>query len=283
MRNHMKNRRALRTRYRTLSSLSRFWDGRFVVVGPYSRTGIASATQGGLRIGRNSFVLALLLASAAFASGLPPAPASEQDKPKPLKAVLHLRIGDPVDESRRNLRLDQPKVLPLRMGDRFRVEVKLNRPDYVYLFWVGSDAKVSPIYPWKRGHWDDRPEQEEKRDRLDLPTQADKAWEIPKGSPGIETLLLLVREESPLPRRDEEKIEKLFSDIHVSSSVLIKEAVWLENGREITLDKQDRSSPSAKTRKSDDPVLRIRRLLSDKVKPLGDYWQALVFPNEGGK
>jgi hypothetical protein len=94
---------------------------------------------------------------------------------------------------------------------------------------------------------------------------------------------LLVREESPLSRRDEENLAKLMSDIRVSSSVLLKEAVWLENGREITLDKQDRASPSTKTRKSDDPVLRIRRLLSDKVQPLGDYWQALVFPNEGGK
>jgi len=96
-------------------------------------------------------------------------------------------------------------------------------------------------------------------------------------------LLLLVREESPLPRRNEEKLAKLLSGAHVSSSVLIEKAVWLENGREIMLDPRDRASPSSKSRKSDDPVLRIRRLLSDKVQPLGDYWQALVFPNEGGK
>jgi hypothetical protein len=68
----------------------------------------------------------------------------------------------------------------------------------------------------------------------------------------------------------------------VSSSVLIKEAVWLENGRESTLDPHDRALPSTKTRKSDDPVLRIHRLLSDKVQPLGDYYQAIVFPSQGG-
>jgi hypothetical protein len=50
----------------------------------------------------------------------------------------------------------------------------------------------------------------------------------------------------------------------------------------ITLDSRDRTMPSAKTRKSDDPVLRIRRVLSEKVQPVGDYWQAVVFPNEGG-
>jgi hypothetical protein len=227
--------------------------------------------------------LAPLLQAAALACCQSPAPAFGQAEPEPLKAVLHLRIGDPVDRSRRNLRLDVPKVLPLKAGDWFRIEARLNRPAYVYLFWVGSDAKVSPIYPWKPGHWDARPEREEKRDHLDLPTKTDKAWEIPVGSPGIETLLLLVREESLLPRRDEEKLKKLFSDTRVSGSDLIKEAVWLENGREITLDSRDRASPSTKTRKSDDPVLRIRRLLRDKVQPLGDYWQALVFPNEGGK
>ncbi len=224
-----------------------------------------------------------VLVTAACGAGETQAPAPKQADPEPLKAVLHLRIGDPADVGRRNLRLDQPNVLPVKAGDCFHIEARLNRRAYVYLFWVGSDAKVSPMYPWMPGHWDKRPEREEKRDRLDLPDQADKAWTIPTGSPGNETLLLLIREKSPLPRRDEEKLARLFADAQVSSSVLIKEAVWLENGREITLDKQDRASPSPKTRKSDDPVLRIRKLLSDKVQPLGDFWQAVVFPNEGGK
>ena len=79
------------------------------------------------------------------------------------------------------------------------------------------------------------------------------------------------------------KLAKRFSDGGVSSSVLIKEAVWLENGREISLDSRDRALPSTKTRKSDDPVLLIRRVLNDKVQPLGDYWQAIVFPNDGRK
>ncbi len=228
-------------------------------------------------------VLVSVLVIAAFGSGQPQAPASRQGDHDPLKGVLHLRIDDPANPGRRNLRLDQPKVLPLKAGDRFRIEARLNRPAYLYLFWIGSDAKVSPIYPWKPDHWDSRPEREAKIDRLDLPAEADKAWEIPAGRPGIETLLLLVREESPLPPRHEENLARLLSDARVSSAVLIKEAVWLENGREITLDPQDRALPSTKTRKSDDPVLRIRRLLSDKVQPLGDYHQAIVFPNQGGK
>jgi hypothetical protein len=223
------------------------------------------------------------LTAIVVAAGIGRAPASAQHEPEPIKGSLHLRIDDPVDSHRRSLRLDQPKALPLKAGDRFRIEARLNRPAYLYLFWIGSDGKVGPIYPWKDGHWDARPERVQKTDRLDLPPNADQAWVIPTGSPGIETLLLLVRERSPLPKRDGDNLARVLADARVSSSVLIKEAVWLENGREITLDSRDRAMPSSKSRKSDDPVLRIRRLLSEKVQPLGDYWQAVVFPNEVGK
>lgn len=232
---------------------------------------------------RRHWTLVLVLVTAAFGSGKLRALASMQAEPDRLRSVLHLRIDDPINPVRRNLRLDQPGSIPLKAGDRFRIEARLSRRAFVYVLWIGSDAKVSPIFPWKPGHWDTRPEREAKIDRLELPAPADKAWEIPTGSPGIETLLLVLREESPLSRGDEKNLAKLLSDARVSSSVLIKDAVWLENGREVTLDRQDRALPSSKTRKSDDPVLRIRRLLSGKVQPLGDYWQALVFPNAGGK
>jgi hypothetical protein len=230
-----------------------------------------------------SLLLAALVAAAGVASDLAPAWASLQAEPEPLRGVLHLRVDRVGDSRIRNLRLDQPNVLPLMSGDRFRIEARLSRRAYLYVLWIGSEAKVSPIYPWKPGHWESRPGREAKIKQLDLPARAEKAWEIPTGSPGIETLLLLVREESPLSRGDEKNLAKLLSDSGASSSPLIKDAVWLENGREITLDPQDRALPSTKTHKSDDPVLRIRRLLSEKVRPLGDYWQALVFPNEGGK
>jgi Domain of unknown function (DUF4384) len=225
----------------------------------------------------------LVLAALVIAGGIGSAPAFGQAQPEPLKGVLHLRVDDPADLRRRNLRLDQPKVLPIKAGDRFRIEARLNRPAYAYLFWVGSDGKVGPIYPWKEGHWNARPEREPKTNQLDLPPNLDQAWVIPAGSPGVETLLLLVREQSPLPTRDESGLARALADARIAGSVLIKEAVWLENGREITLDSRDRTMPSSKTRKSDDPVLRIRRLLSEKVQPVGDYWQAVVFPNEGGK
>lgn len=94
---------------------------------------------------------------------------------------------------------------------------------------------------------------------------------------------MLVREDSPLPRKDEETIANLLVGVRVSPDKLIKAAVWVENGREVTIDRHDRAAPSSKSAKSDDRVLRIRRILQEKVQPLGDYHQAIVFPNQGGK
>jgi hypothetical protein len=222
-------------------------------------------------------ILALLSITIDFVQDI----TSHASAAEPLQCILHLKVGDPADRHRRNLRLDRPGALPLKAGDRFWIEARINRPAYLYLFWVGSDAKITPLYPWRPKHWNERPATERKVDRLDLP--ANQAWEIPPGKPGNDTLLLLVREESPLPRMHEASIARLFSGARIPSEVLIKEAMWLENGREITVDAQDRSAPSTKTRKSDDPVLAIRRLLQDKVRPLGDYYQALVFPNQGGE
>jgi hypothetical protein len=157
----------------------------------------------------------------------------------------------------------------------------LNRPAYLYVLWIGSDGKVGPIYPWTPGHWERRPAEEAKTDRLDLPSKADLAWKIPAGDPGLEAVLLLAREESPLPR-DTDLAKRLAGPL-AQRRPSLDTAVWIENGREVTLDSHDRTAPSAKTRKSDDPVLRFRRMLQDEVQPLGGYSQAVLFPNQGGR
>lgn len=172
-------------------------------------------------------------------------------------------------------------MLPLQAGDRFRIEARLSRPAFLYLFWIGSDGKVGAIYPWTEGKWEQRPAREQKVKPVVLPAKTDQAWEVPAGSPGIETLVLLAREQTVLSQKDAQKLSNLASKSKVSTSSLIKEAVRLENG-EITMDLHDRSAPSTKTRKSDDPVLRIRRLLSDQVQPRVDCCQALIFPTAGG-
>jgi hypothetical protein len=74
----------------------------------------------------------------------------------------------------------------------------------------------------------------------------------------------------------------------------MSEAVWLEDGQEVAFQQTrahgsasgdeplGRGIPRPKTRKSDDPVLRVRAVLSNKLQPLGSYSQAVLFPNVGG-
>jgi Domain of unknown function (DUF4384) len=230
---------------------------------------------------RNFRSLLLAIAGLGLIGADPPRSAPRPGDAEPLRGSIHLRIDDPTNPDRHNLRLDQPGASPLKAGDRFRIEVKIDRPAYLYLFWLGSDGKVAPIHPWAPGHWDRRPAEEVKRDRLDLPPKADQAWTIPAGEPGLETLVLLTREDSPLPR--DVDLSSLATGRPVPFGPNLAAAVWIENGREVTLDPQSRAAPSSKTRKSDDPVLRIRKHLQEKVQPLGNYSQAVLFPNRGGK
>jgi hypothetical protein len=234
-----------------------------------------------LDIGRGTALL-FVVAMAALRPGVDERQRSESGAraSKPLRGSIHLRIDDPANLRRRNLRLDQEAALPLKAHDRFRIEAKLNRPAYLYVFWIGSDGKLGPIYPWI-SHHGDRPAQEVKTDRLDLPPKTDTAWEIPPGEPGLEAVVLMARAECPLPR--DVDLAKLLAGPPAPRRPSLEKAVWIENGREVSLDSHDRAAPSTRTRKSDDPVLRFRRLLQDKVQPLGDYSQTVLFPNEGGQ
>jgi hypothetical protein len=230
---------------------------------------------------RNLGGLLLTIAGLGLAADEPRRSGPHRGDAEPLRGSIHLRIDDPADPRRRNLRLDQPGAVPLKAHDRFRIEARLNRKAYLYVFWLGSDGKVAPIHPWAPGHWDRRPAQEMKADRLDLPPPADKAWEIPAGDPGLEAVVLVAREQSPLPR--EVDLARLLGGSPAPRRLSLATAVWIENGREVILDQQDRAAPSPKARRSDDPVLRLRRLLQEQVQPLGDYSQAVLFPNQGGR
>ncbi len=212
-----------------------------------------------------------------------------------LKGRINLLVVKSKDGTRTRLRLDDPRVVPLKAADEFRIEARLDRPAYLYLFWIGSEGKVAPLYPWKENDWSQRPAEEQKVTGAELPKILDDVWEIPASPPGLETLVLLAREDSPLPHEDEARLAQGLSGPPVPMPPNSKKAVWIEDGEEVTFEptaglRKDRtgdepsirSIPSPTSRKSDDPVLRIRALLREKVQPLGGYSQAVVFPNHGG-
>jgi hypothetical protein len=215
---------------------------------------------------------------------------------EPLRGRINLLVVKSKDGARRRLRLDAPGAVPVRAADEIRIEARLDRPAYLYLFWLGAEGKLAPLYPWKEHDWRQRPARESKVSEAELPGILDDIMEMPASAPGLETLILLAREDTPLPREDEAKLADGLSGAPVPLPPGMTSAIWIEDGQEVGFErtrggKGDRAAddaaltrgiPSHKARKSDDPVLRIRELLRKTVQPLGSYSQAVVFPNTGG-
>jgi serine/threonine protein kinase len=217
-------------------------------------------------------------------------PPDRMSNPSPTRAApLHggitLWVNEPKSTFRRGLRLNQSGAVPVRPGDEVRVEAWVHRPAYLYLFWLGSDGKVAPLYPWKDRDWYSRPDHEDKVEAIELPEVITDTWELPPSAPGLETLVLLAREDSPLPRDADTTLER---DLAGPRTTWVSDgkdaAVWLENGQAFGLDDQgrDREMPGLETHKSGDLVLRIRQLLKEKLSTLGPYHRAVIVPNQGG-
>jgi hypothetical protein len=211
------------------------------------------------------------------------------ERPAPLYRRITLRVEKrkPGETHERGLRLNEPGAVPLVSGDGVRVEAEVDRPAYLYVLWLGSDGKVAPIYPWKDQDWTKRPEREEKVKNLDLPEETVETWPLPPSPPGLETLVLLAREDSPLPPEADTTLERELAGPWTTQIPKgMTKAVWLEHGKEFVLDgqgkKQERSAPSPTPRTSDDPVLQIREVLKKKIEPLGNYNWAVIVPNQGG-
>ena len=95
-------------------------------------------------------------------------------------------------------RLHEFGAMPLREGDRVRIEAQLARPSYIYLLWIDSEGNVQPVYPWKLGQWEQRPATEVSVSRVELPERVDQGSPVLPGRPGMESVILLARD-TPLP------------------------------------------------------------------------------------
>jgi hypothetical protein len=91
--------------------------------------------------------------------------------------------------------LSHPLALPLRTGDEFKIVAEVNRPAYLYLFWVDENGAGAPVYPWKPSQWDTRPADERPVPGLDLVAPNGKGFEITGDVKGMETIVMLARSE----------------------------------------------------------------------------------------
>jgi serine/threonine protein kinase len=194
-----------------------------------------------------------------------------------LKGYLDVRIREEGNANRQNLRLSQKEALPVKVGDWIRFEAQLNRPAYLYLVSIDTQGKAQPAYPWKAGNWQERPADEKARARLSVPEAPDEWGQVTAGPPGMETLMLLARDDR-LPV--DVPMATLFAGLPTPTLQHPRAAVWFENGA-VVRDEVDRAVSFFETKRSDDPVLRTQALLRERLQPYFRYTRAVSFANQG--
>jgi hypothetical protein len=193
------------------------------------------------------------------------------------------KVAGPRNPHRRGLYLHQLDALPLKVGDEIQVEWYVNRPRFVYVVWINSAGKVLPVYPWQGFQWDQRPAEELPLEGLKkLPEGAvEDGWEMDKGAPGMETLLLLTRE----TKLTDAGAKDLKAAVAALGPQPLQDgktdaAVWFENGAVVTAE-QGRAPKAFDAERIDDPVLRTQGVLRDKLGPHFDYTRAVSFAFRG--
>jgi hypothetical protein len=222
-------------------------------------------------------VLVLLAAGVAWRLRQPvaavvPGPAA------PLHGWIDVLIWEEKNPRRQNLRLSDFGAMPIKPGDQFCVEAELNRPAYVYVLWVHPDGQVYPVYPWRPGHWEERPAPEKPVAKVRRPEALDEFYELPADTPGMVTLVLLARE-TPLPPEVDLRAE--LGDLRPQTEQDLRATVWFENG-EAVQDDPGRRAMHFDVKRRNDPVLAAQERIRSRL--LGRhfaYARAVSFACQG--
>jgi hypothetical protein len=196
------------------------------------------------------------------------------------RAKLDVRVWKKADPSK-GLDLAAAGALPLQAGDWMRIEARTNRPAYLYVVYFDAEGKASPMFPWRKDNWDDRPA-EQKRSQLDLPEDPRKDGSpLTDGPSGIEAVLLLARDE-PLSAEEVGRLRRLFEKAPPQGEFdPLRGAVWL-GAEERFGNAADRGRPDHdKSRTLVDPVERMRRLVRNELKGLGGDVRGVCYPFQG--
>jgi hypothetical protein len=188
------------------------------------------------------------------------------------------------DGAAEKLRLGDPGALPLYRDDQFRIEAHVEVPAYLYLFWIDTEGKVLPLFPWQPGKWDTRnPAEEKPTSDISLPKTRTNGYRLKENRQGMETLLLVARE-TVLPLSDAE-VRKWFADLKPQRPIQNERAaVWFDNGQVVKDDPRRKRNDFAIEVGLDDPVLRLQALLQERLQsPLVSYTSAVSFARLGEK
>jgi len=96
--------------------------------------------------------------------------------------------------------------LPLKLGDLFRIEASVDKPAYIYLFWIDANGRADPMYPWD--DWDKvgTAMDEKPVTRISLPENPGQGLKFKPAATGLDTLLMLARQEPLKASADEMRL-----------------------------------------------------------------------------
>ncbi|MGE0758764.1 MAG: serine/threonine-protein kinase [Pirellulaceae bacterium] len=172
----------------------------------------------------------------------------------------------------------ESSAIPLRAGDRVRLNVDLNRPAYMYVFWVGTDGEVTPVYPGHPGEWNSWPETRPVR-AIQLPSEADAAWPVVPGAGGSETIIVAVTDQ-PLPRNAD--LESRLRQGEPQTRHRWQSPQWFHNGRLIAAVEHATRGPAIRSPVAlDHPVITNQLRITRGLAPHEIALYALCFPIEG--
>jgi serine/threonine protein kinase len=272
---------------------------RFLVGEPTSSRPLPPRSNGPARARRTGpIAAAVLLVVALGAVMLLPArwrPATDSRASPPLAGSIDIVVYEsasagsdsfqPGDAARQGLRLHERRALPLRPGDWIRIEATVDRPAYVYVVWIDTDSRATPLWPWQSVEWTEMPAKERPRDRLTIPDPESGKDIMPltPGPPGVEALLLLGRD-VPLTPSENEAVRHAMDRYRARQPTAppatdLAAAVWLENGKRAD-DEPTRAPIPDKAASSGDPEVRIRDLMRE-LRPVFPYTRAVCFANQG--
>jgi serine/threonine protein kinase len=204
--------------------------------------------------------------------------------PDPLSGEVDVWIWDPNDPARQRLALNDSGAMPLRAGDQIRVEARVNRPAHLYLVWIDAEGVPQPVYPWRPGDWSELAVEDRPVTHVSLPANEGRGWPMKQGASGMETLILLAREE-PLDL----DLKSRLGDLPRAALQDARSLVWFEDWSVVRDGSVGGSSLGSRARGPcffdvdiKDPVLQILGLLKERLKDHFSMMRAVSFANRGG-
>jgi hypothetical protein len=207
-------------------------------------------------------------------------PSGGRPLPAPLKGFIDVEMTRPGDEMRRRLRLHDVGALPLKVGDVVFIELKLNRPAFVYVVWIDTKGLAGPVYPWIKGEWQNRPTKEDPVPHLRLPLDGN-LYRIMPGPPGLETLMLLARE-SPLSPLENDELHRRLEGLGPQKWLDPFDVAWFEDG-EVVHGEPERGPDLMRPVGAVNPAEQTQEILRRRLTGLFTYTRAVCFGNEGGR